>query len=261
MFANERYEIIISLLQSQPSVTVPDLMQRFDVSIETVRRDLSHLEQQGILRRVHGGAVAVHRPQLFTELSARRQEHISEKRQIAESAVQLIHENDWIFLDSGSTALVFAELLCHRFRKLSIATYSIEVMTCLAQNPGFSVYLSGGRYMASEQCFYGAAAQAFFSRYHASRAFLCPASISLRDGACDFLEELMDVQRAMISHADETVLLADSSKFSVSAPVQLCALRDVSQVITDATFPSDSAALFQQHIPLTVANSDILSEH
>ena len=255
MFANERYEIITSLLQSQPSVTVPDLMRRFNVSIETVRRDLSQLEQQGILRRVHGGAVAIHRPQLFVDLSARRQEHITEKRQIAEAAAQLIHEDDWIFLDSGSTALVFAEVLCKKFHKLSIATYSIEVMTCLAQQPDFSVYLSGGRYMPSEQAFYGAAAQAFFSRYHASWSFLCPASISLRDGACDFLEDLMDVQRAMMAHADETVLLADSSKFSIAAPVQLCPLRDVGQIITDSAFPADSAALFQQHLPLTVAKS------
>lgn len=255
MFANERYEVIATLLQTQPSVTVPELMRRFHVSIETVRRDLSQLEQQGVLRRVHGGAVPMHRPQLFTGLSERRQEHISEKRQIAEEAARLVHENDWIFLDSGSTALAFAEILCRKFQKLSIATYSLEVMSCLAQQHGFSVYLSGGRYMPTEQAFFGAAAQSFFAKYHASWAFLCPASISLRDGACDFLEELMDVQRAMMTHADETVLLADSSKFSASAPVQLCPLRDVGRIITDAAFPADSAALFQQHIPLTVAGT------
>lgn len=103
MFANERYEAIIALLRTQPSVSVPELTRRFGVSIETVRRDLSYPEQQGMLRRVHGGAVPVHNEQLFKSPDE-RQVHISEKRRLAEAAAEPVRESDWLFLGSGSTA-------------------------------------------------------------------------------------------------------------------------------------------------------------
>lgn len=254
MFANERYEAIIALLRTQPSVSVPELTRRFGVSIETVRRDLSYLEQQGTLRRVHGGAVPVHNEQLFKSLDERRQMHTTEKRRLAEAAAELVRESDWLFLDSGSTALVFAEVLRERFTKLSVVTYSLEVMVCLAEQPGFSVYLSGGQYLRSEQAFFGSAARAFFDRYHASRAFLCPTALSLKDGVCDFTEELVDVQRAMMANADETIFLADASKFSASAPVHLCPLNAAGLIITDPTFPAESTDLFrQQGISLRIA--------
>ena len=103
MFANERYEAIIALLRTQPSGSVPELTRRFGVSIETVRRDRSYPEQQGMLRRVHGGAVPVHSEQLFKSPDG-RQVHIAEKRRRAEAAAEPVRESDWLFLGSGSTA-------------------------------------------------------------------------------------------------------------------------------------------------------------
>lgn len=103
MFANERYEAIIALLRTQPSVSVPELTRRFGVSIETVRRDRSYPEQQGVLRRGHGGAVPVHNEQLFKSPDE-RQVHIAEKRRLAEAAAEPVRESDWLFLGSGSTA-------------------------------------------------------------------------------------------------------------------------------------------------------------
>ena len=103
MFANERYEAIIALLRTQPSVSVPELTRRFGVSIETVRRDPSYPEQQGMLLRVQGGAVPVHNEQLFKSPDG-RQVHIAEKRRRAEAAAERVRESDWLFLGSGSTA-------------------------------------------------------------------------------------------------------------------------------------------------------------
>lgn len=104
MFANERYEAIIALPRMQPSGSVPELTRRFGVSIETVRRDRSYPEQQGVLRRGHDGAVPVHNEQLFKSPDERRQVHIAEKRRLAEAAAEPVRESDWLFLGSGSTA-------------------------------------------------------------------------------------------------------------------------------------------------------------
>ena len=155
MFANERRNKILELLSRRSSVTVTELTGLFQVSLETIRRDLEYLEQQGALKRVHGGALSMNRMQSYTGLSERSTEHQPEKRQIARAALSHIHEGERIALDAGSTTSELAHLLCDSFQELTIVTASLPIFEILSEKPGFQVILTGGFYLPGEKAFYG----------------------------------------------------------------------------------------------------------
>ncbi|REE83867.1 DeoR family transcriptional regulator [Paenibacillus taihuensis] len=246
MFANERRINIIDLLEKQSSVTVAELMTRFHVSIETVRRDLEFLEKQQALRRVHGGAVSISKLTRLDKLESRLSENISLKQQLSRIAVRFIRENDTIAIDSGSTALELAALLKENFRHLTVVTNSPEVFEIVSGAEDFEVILIGGQYLREEKAFYGHLALDAVSRLHYSKVFVFPNTVSLRQGAGIFVHELFDIQRAFIQHADEVFILADSSKFETTAAIKLCDLLPSYRVITDSHFPDDLLQLYKK---------------
>ena len=142
MFANERRNKILELLSRRSSVTVTELTGLFQVSLETIRRDLEYLEKQGALKRVHGGALSMNRMQSYTGLSERSTEHQTEKRQIARAALSHIREGERI-------------ALCDSFQELTIVTASLPIFEILSAKPGFQVILTGGFYLPGEKAFYG----------------------------------------------------------------------------------------------------------
>lgn len=133
MFANERRIQITEMLNRRSSVTVTELTDTFQVSLETIRRDLEYLEKQGALKRVHGGAITVHKMQSYTSLSSRVSEHREEKRKLALASLPYIREGDRIALDTGSTSFELASLLCERYSRLTIVTNSLEVFQILSE--------------------------------------------------------------------------------------------------------------------------------
>ena len=174
MFANERRNKILELLSHRPSVTVTELTGLFQVSLETIRRDLEYLEQQGALKRVHGGALSMNRMQSYTGLSERSTEHQPEKRQIARAALSHIHEGERIALDAGSTTSELAHLLCDSFQELTIVTASLPIFEILSEKPGFQVILTGGFYLPGEKAFYGHLALDTIRQLHVSAFFPRP---------------------------------------------------------------------------------------
>lgn len=234
MFANERYDAICELLKQKRSVTVAELVDMFGVSIETVRRDLAYLEKRRLLMRVHGGAIAVTETMRnVSTLAERIDENADKKRELSETAASLVTENDVIAIDAGSTALTFVNVLCEKFDKLTIVTYSQDVLEAASKKPGFSIILIGGYYMPSEHAFYGFIAEESLKRIHVSKAFMCPMSISLKYGITDIFGELYNLQRGLIKISDRFYVLADSTKFEVASPIRICEPEDPDGIVTD----------------------------
>lgn len=127
MFAKERYDEILKILKRQKSVTAAELAEKFNVSLETVRRDLFYLESQNMLHRVHGGAISVSEIGDYKSLEQRRGENTDKKIRASENAMQFICEGDVIAIDCGSTAVAFARVLKKSFEKLTIITHSLDV--------------------------------------------------------------------------------------------------------------------------------------
>ena len=224
MFANERRNKILELLSRRSSVTVKELTGLFQVSLETIRRDLEYLEKQGALKRVHGGALSMNRMQSYTGLSERSTEHQTEKRQIARAALSHIREGERIALDAGTTTSELAHLLCDSFQELTIVTASLPIFEILSAKPGFQVILTGGFYLPGEKAFYGHLALDMIRQLHVSAFFHAPSALSLNFGMSEHIRELVEVQRALIAAADQVFVLADSTKFETCAALKVCDL-------------------------------------
>ena len=247
MFANERYRIIMSMLAEKQSVTAAELTEIFGVSMETVRRDLAHLESHGRLLRVHGGAVALNSDTTQPEpLERRCEEHVDEKRELARCAMEFIHEHDIIAIDSGSTAAALAHQLCASFRNLTIVTYSRDVLDIVTQHSSFAVRLIGGDYLPEERLFYGFLAEESLRRLHASKCVLCPSGVSLRSGISITVKEYHNLMHGMIEMSDHTYILADSSKIEMNAPIRLCDFDAVDAVITDSGVDRQIRSLYRE---------------
>ena len=235
MFANERYDIILSMLKTQRSVTVSDLMERFGVSIETVRRDLAELERRGALERVHGGAVASRDGMRgLNPLSERMTENQELKRELSLKAAELIKEGDVIAVDAGSTAVEFVRVLCEKFERLTIVTYSRDVMDGIDGREGFRLVMTGGDYMPSERVFCGFLTVESLKKLHVTKSFIFPSAVSSKYGVTINKSEFYELQRALMSIADHSYMLADSTKFEGASPVRVCGIDEVDAIVTDS---------------------------
>lgn len=238
MFANERHDVIIQLLEKNKSVTVSELAQKFQISIETVRRDLYYLEQKNVLQRVHGGAILKAQMSSYKVLEKRMDEFIAQKRECAETAMQLIHENDVLFVDSGSTAVEFARALKSQFHDLTVITHSLDVYMELRRTD-FKLIMIGGALAKDEAANYGFLAVDMIRRLHAVWAFIFPLAVSLKYGMGDQDMRFIPIQRAYMENADRTVFVADSSKFEKNAFVKLCDVEPQQLFVTDTDINDD----------------------
>lgn len=256
MFANERQQQILSRLNLNGAVTTSELTEAFGVSIETVRRDLLHLEQKGHLQRVHGGAVAPGSMRHYADLSARMTENSQGKAELSQNAALLVQEGDILYIDSGSTAVFFAKELASRFSKMTVVTHSMDVFEILAKQHGFHLILCGGSYSWEERAFHGGITLEALKQLHVSKAFLCPSAISLRNGVRDYDQALTQVQKQIISICDRAYFLADSEKFETTGLLKLCDTSENHIYITDSALPQRYRQLYREQNMTVITCSD-----
>lgn len=247
MFANERHQKILSHIKSSGAVTTAALVDSFGVSIETVRRDLLQLEQNGQLQRVHGGAVAPVSMRPYAQLPQRLESNQDAKAELAETAARLVDENDIICIDSGSTAFFFAKALQARLSRLTVVTHSMDVFEILSKKEGFHIILCGGCYDPREKAFHGSITMDSLKQLHVQKAFLCPSAISLKTGVWDYDRELTLVQKQILSICDRAYFLADSVKFETSALLKLCDTSPGHIYITDSGLSAQYRQLYRDH--------------
>ena len=245
MLAKERQNRICQLLQKSGAVTTTGLVERFGVSLETVRRDLLALECDGKLSRVHGGAVAAVQMQPYPELPQRNQSYSTQKYALSAAAADFVQEGDIIAVDSGSTATVFAQVLKERFQDLTVVTYSRDVFELLCDR--FAVILCSGHYIREERSFYGPLALDTLSKLHVRKAFVCPSAVSLEFGICDYQQAIYPLQKQLLQCADAVFILADSKKFEKKALYQIEQTKGEYRYITDSELPEEFEKLYREN--------------
>ncbi len=257
MFAKERQDLIYEMILTNNAVTVSNLIEKFHVSVETVRRDLLEMEKNGLLTRVHGGAVAKNEMKHFSKLTERNLEHNSQKRELSLKACEFISEGDIIAVDAGSTAIFFAQALKEKFAKLTVITHSLDVFNILNSHKDFSVILCGGRFMREENTFYGPLVLNTLATVHAEKAFVFTSAVSLEHGICDYRQEFYEVQKALLNASDEIFILADSSKFEKTALLKLTEMKSDYIYITDSALPKELKELYKENGIKIYTNGDI----
>ncbi|PAQ15785.1 DeoR family transcriptional regulator [Bacillaceae bacterium SAOS 7] len=248
MFAKERYAVILDILQEHQSVRVSELTERFQVSIETVRRDLEALEKEGHLKRVHGGAVLedVHSIQ-ETNFTTREQKYIEEKMEIAKVASRFVIEGQSLALDVSTTNTEFAKVLVEKFERLTILTNSLQIANVLAKKPYFTIIMPGGVLRNEELCTTGEIAESAVSQFNIDTFFMSMSGISLTTGLTDYGIGEVEIKKRMLQSAQKAIVLADSSKFGVAALLKVCDFQDVSKVITDSKIDSAIIEKYKTH--------------
>jgi DeoR family transcriptional regulator, fructose operon transcriptional repressor len=251
MYPEERQQVILGRARGKGRVDVAALADEFDVTTETVRRDLTVLERQGVLRRVHGGAIPVERLGFEPTLSVRETVMIDEKNRIAKAALAELGEAGSILLDAGSTTAKLAEEL-PTDRELTVVTHSVNIALTLVARANVTVLLVGGRLRGRTLASVDDWAQQAYRDTFVDVAFIATNGLSLGRGLTTPDPAEAMVKRAALSAGRRRVLLADHTKVGNDHFARFGDLADVDTFITDHGINSDDAAQIEAAGPKIV---------
>jgi DeoR family transcriptional regulator, fructose operon transcriptional repressor len=247
MFAQQRHQAILEKLQDEKAIKASDLMELFNVSFETVRRDLELLEKAGRLRRVHGGAV-LSRLDYTKELPLNMREgaYVEEKREVARIAARFVNEGMSIALDASTTNHHLARLLKNQISRLTVITNSLAIAQELTDMPGYRIILPGGVLHNEEQSMIGELAEQFTAMFHADLFFMSISGATLEEGITDYGIGEVQVKKVMLKNAKRTIALADSSKLGAVSLLRVCGADEVECLITDSSVDPEYVEAFRQ---------------
>ncbi|WP_292444242.1 DeoR/GlpR family DNA-binding transcription regulator [Mesorhizobium sp.] len=232
--AEDRQAKIVELLREELFLDLRGLTQRFQISVATARRDLGELEEAGLLRRTHGGAVSISQVSRDPSNADRAISHLTEKRAIAATAAAMISEGDTVLLDAGTTALEVAKLLRAR-AGLTFITNGSDIIAELLRGEAPSVYAVGGEYAEINRSFRGPLADHFIRQFNVDKLILNAASIDLDRGLIFTGSPVnASVQQAMIEVSRRVIVVADYSKFAKPSFSVVATIEDVGAIVTDA---------------------------
>jgi DeoR family transcriptional regulator of aga operon len=228
----ERQEQIAEMIMREQRITTGVICEVFGVSEATARRDLETLDEDGRIRRVHGGAIAIHRAPPELPILQRESEQAEEKARIGHAAATLVPDGASVFLGSGTTVLEVARCLRQR-SNLTIITNSLSVINALADLPGLNLIAIGGVFRPSELSFIGHLAEQIIQEMHVDIVFIGARAINLKQGLTnDYLPETL-TDRAILKVGRKAVLVADRTKFGRIATAFLASLESIDTVVTD----------------------------
>ncbi|HEV7950528.1 MAG TPA: DeoR/GlpR family DNA-binding transcription regulator [Glaciihabitans sp.] len=262
MYAEERQDRVERIVADTGRVAVTDLAREFDVTTETIRRDLAQLEERGVLRRVHGGAVAAGNTSRIEESVARRQDlNTAAKARIAHAAMTLIPTSfsGAIAIDAGTTTGLLAELVA-RWRpdaphqSLVVITNSIAVASIVSDNPDVETHVLGGRLRGITSAAVGASTLGQLAHIRPDIAFIGANGVHPQFGLSTPDQEESAVKTALTRGARRAVALVDASKLGEETLVSFANLDDLDTLITsEAPEPDLAAALHAAEVEVLVA--------
>lgn len=243
MKPGQRQARIAEIIWRQGSMSVESLATTFDVSVETIRRDLAQLAEGGVLQKVHGGArrLRLHAEGSFSERMA---ENAEAKRQIAAKVVDLVEPGDTLFVDTGSTTLACAETLAGVGR-LTVITNSIRIAQVFGAANDNTVYLLGGAYGHDNGQTVGPLVIDQIREFQADHAILTVAAVEPTVGVMDASLDEAQVARAMVANARNVFVVANLTKFGRKAAFRVCRLEEIDVVVTDGRPEADHLQALQ----------------
>lgn len=250
-----RQSDIVTLARSNGRVSVEDLAKRFDVTEQTIRKDLNDLCRRGILQRFHGGA-AVSSGVTNFGYEARRQLAHEEKRRIGIKAASLIPDSASLMLNIGTTTEQVATAL-HGKQQLMVITNNINVVNILQGNQDIEVVVAGGMLRHSDGGIVGEAAVDFIRQFRVDYAVIGTSAIDGDGTLLDYDYREVKVAQAIIENARRTILVADCMKLQRSAPVRIGHLSQVDYFVTDVALSPRLAGICREHdVGVELADTD-----
>lgn len=239
---NERESFMLDKMAKEGSLSVAALARELDVSEVTVRSDLKNLEERGFVNRTRGGAY----PAFHKDILDRQRLNVEEKNRIARAAAEFVHDGDRIMIEAGTTTALIVRYLTGR-RGVQIVTNSTLVFSYARLNPSLTIILTGGVFSKETESLVGPVALRAIQDFNVRLAFVGTDGFSLERGMTTQFVEGSEIVKAMRSRAQETWLVADSSKYGRSGFVNVLPLSEVDGIITDSGVDEEALALMREN--------------
>jgi DeoR family transcriptional regulator of aga operon len=229
------------MLKQYTTVSSSNLYKTFNVTQETIRKDLEFLEKKKMLRRIYGGAILTSDKDSLANrgdlpFDSRKIENYEEKDAIGKMAASMVEPQDTIVLDASTTTLQMVKYLPED-QNITVITNAFSVLCELTKKKGIHIICLGGSYRSRSTSFLGSVAVRNLETYNINKAFISCEGVSIERGTMESIEQETEVKKQMIEKADNSVLLVDSGKFSKIAPLSSFAISVFSTVITDNRLP------------------------
>ncbi|WP_019552759.1 DeoR/GlpR family DNA-binding transcription regulator [Propionispira raffinosivorans] len=248
----ERRNNIAELIISNGSIKVGEVAKKFDVSTETIRKDLIYLDKIGVIKKSRGGALSsleiIEKP-----LEYRNTENFDLKNAIANKALSFVKNNSVIFIDAGSTTLCLAKLLYLK-KGLTIITNSFSAANVLSNSQNI-IHMSGGQLNNTTMALEGFGATNFLSKIKVDIAFLGSSGFKEHNGPTSIDFSDANVKQTMIDNSKLAVVLADSNKSRSTALVEYTSWKNIDYLVTDDGMASIDADNLKKHVELIIITS------
>lgn len=231
MLSIERKEKIHDFIEKKGVATIAELLEKFNVSEITIRRDLKTLSDSHLVERTYGGVRSLKGQAAMSSFYDDLKYYVTEKKKIAQSAAELVQNNETIILDGGSTTYYIAENL--REKNIHVVTNSLPVIQLLTNYPNIEVIATGGVLFPKAGIFLGLPARKMLEQTKVDKAFIGVAGID-DEGISNSNLLLVETEREMINSAKEVIVVADSNKFGKNAMGFLVGFSEVDTIITDS---------------------------
>ncbi len=235
----ERRKYILDSIVKEGFVKVSALADKFGVTQTTIRKDLTHLENNGLLYRAYGSALPTTTPVMDINISTKKLINYDNKRRIAEAAATLIERDDSIIIASGSTVTIFAEVLKPNGR-LNVVSTSVNISSFLGEINGITVMQVGGILYSNTLSVLGATANSAIGNIFCSKAFFGVDGIDLEYGITCATSEEVELTRQIMHSAKKSIVLSDSSKLGQRGFARICGIEEIDILVTDDGIPQEA---------------------
>lgn len=252
MSLSTRQKQILEYLQHAHGVLSSDLLsQRFDVSVQTIRKDMNDLSDKGMVRRVHGG-ISLPSPNDNLSFTNRELINLSAKQKIAQRVVKELPEGTSIFLGIGTTPKYVAQALLDH-PGLTVVTNNINAALTLSRNPNIAVYLAGGAVRPSDEDTVGETTTRFYRKFNIKIGIFGVGGFNDKGQLLDFTPEESGLTRAIIEQSQQCWLVADKTKFGRYAPVVSGELSEMKRLFADEATNEFMTLCHSHQVELVVA--------
>lgn len=235
---NERQREMVKYLSEVKFARVEQLSELYQVSIETIRRDLISLEQNSSIKKVRGGAVYSNLRAKELEFSKKMENNQQEKHAIAKMAMEYINDGDAIVMNNGITTLALAKCLQQSRERLTVVTNSPDIALILSDNDSNQVFLSSGFLRKHNKSLIGSMCSDILGYFKVDKTILSIDGISIENGITEYNTEEAAVLRKMLEIGHTKMILCEFSKFSEVAFNRVCSAEQIDYVFTDWNMPA-----------------------
>ncbi len=234
MFAHERQQEIMNILNSNGKVKVKELSLIFSVTEDCIRKDLRGLESKGLLKRTYGGAMKVRQAAKEMTIFERKNINIPSKTKIAKKAFDLINDKETIFLDISTTNIILANILADSNKSLTVITNMLDIVKILSKNQNINIVSTGGVFNKNLDGYTGSTAIEFINNYKFNKAFVGSCGIDIFEHSITTFDiEDGNTKKAIINSSKKTYLVMEKYKFDYDGVYKFALIDDIHGIIID----------------------------